>query len=93
MSNELSNDGGADRQPPLDDPGSFGAPSRAIDDHLTCFTPKRSLVRARPRTASMRSATSAWFDVGQGCNALDAVALDEPRVGSPDRVVIHIERS
>jgi hypothetical protein len=48
---------------------------------------------ARPRTAAMRSATLAWFDVGQRCNALDAVALDEPRVGSPDRVVISIDRS
>jgi hypothetical protein len=42
VSNELSNYCGADRHPPLDDPGSFGAPSLAIDDHLTCFTPKQS---------------------------------------------------
>ena len=41
----------------------------------------------------MRSATLAWFDVGQGSNALDAVALDEPCVGSPDRVLIRIEHS
>jgi hypothetical protein len=47
VSNELSNNRGADQQPPLDDPGSFGAPGLAIGDHLTCFTPKRSLVRAQ----------------------------------------------
>jgi hypothetical protein len=58
VSNELSNYCGADRQPPLDDPGSFGAPSLAIDDHLTCFTPKRSLVRTqyRPPQSAPRSA-------------------------------------
>jgi hypothetical protein len=42
VSNELSNYCGADRHPPPDYPGSFGAPSLAIDDHLTCFTPKKS---------------------------------------------------
>lgn len=42
MSNELSNYCGADPQPPLDDPGRFGAPGIGIDDHLACFTPKQS---------------------------------------------------
>jgi len=44
-----------------------------------------------PGYESPRTATLAWFDVGQGRNALDAVALDEPRVGSPDRVLICIQ--
>jgi hypothetical protein len=38
---------GADRQPRLDDPGSFGAPGIGIDDRLACFTPTRSQVRTR----------------------------------------------
>jgi hypothetical protein len=37
VSNELSNNGGADWQPPLDDPGSYGAPDKGIDDYLACF--------------------------------------------------------
>lgn len=45
-----------------------------------------------PGYESPRTATLAWFDVGQGRNALNAVALDEPRVGSLDRVLICIER-
>src|SRR5215213_7281642 len=49
--------------------------------HPACVSPRRA--PALPL---------AWFDVGQGRNALDAVALDEPRVGSPDRVLICIER-
>ena len=43
MSNELSNYCSANRQPHLDDPGSFGAPGIGIADRLACFTPKRSL--------------------------------------------------
>jgi hypothetical protein len=46
VSNELSNYRGANRQPRLDDPGSFGAAALGIDDHPACFTPKRS----QPRT-------------------------------------------
>ena len=42
MSNELSNYRGANRQPSLDDPGSFRAPCPVIDAHLGCFTPKPS---------------------------------------------------
>jgi hypothetical protein len=42
VSNELSNYCGANRQPRLDDPGTFGASGIGIDDHLACFTPKRS---------------------------------------------------
>ena len=42
VSNELSNYGSAKRQPPLDDPGSFGAPGTGFDDHLACLTPKQS---------------------------------------------------
>jgi hypothetical protein len=42
VSNELSNYRGANRQPCLDGPGSFGAAGIGIDDHLACFTPKRS---------------------------------------------------
>jgi hypothetical protein len=34
VSNELSNDCGANRQPRLDNPGSIGAPAMEIDDHL-----------------------------------------------------------
>ncbi len=49
VSYELSNYCGADRQPTVDGPGSFGAPSRAIDDHLTCFGTKTSLVRPERR--------------------------------------------
>jgi hypothetical protein len=49
VSNELSNYRGANGQPLLDDPGSFGAPGIRIDDHLACFTPKRSLVRTQYR--------------------------------------------
>jgi hypothetical protein len=52
VSNELSNYCGADRQPPLDDPGSFGAPGIWIDARLACFTPKRSLVRTQYRPPS-----------------------------------------
>jgi hypothetical protein len=40
VSNELSNYRGANRQPRLDDPGSFGTPGICIDAHLACFTPK-----------------------------------------------------
>jgi hypothetical protein len=47
VSNELSNYCGANRQPRLDDLGSFGAPRILIDAHLACFTPKRSLVRTQ----------------------------------------------
>ena len=54
MSNELSNNSGADRQPRLDDPGRFCAPGMRIDDHLACFTPKRSLVRTQYRPPSQR---------------------------------------
>jgi hypothetical protein len=46
VSNELSNYCGADPQPPLDDPGRFGAPGIGIDDHLACFTPKQSETHA-----------------------------------------------
>jgi hypothetical protein len=49
VSNELSNYRGADQQPPLDDPGSFGAAGIGIDARLACFTPKRSLVRTQYR--------------------------------------------
>jgi hypothetical protein len=49
MSNELSNYCDADRQAPLDNLGRFGAPGIGIDDHLACFTPKRSLVRTQYR--------------------------------------------
>ena len=49
MSNELSNYCGGNGQPRLDDPGSFVAPGIGIDDHLACFTPKRSLVRTQYR--------------------------------------------
>jgi hypothetical protein len=49
VSNELSNYRGANLKPRLDDPGSFGAPGIGIDDHLACFTPKRSLVRTQYR--------------------------------------------
>jgi hypothetical protein len=49
VSNELSNYGSANRQPHLDDPGSFGAPGIWIDAHPACFTPKRSLVRTQYR--------------------------------------------
>jgi hypothetical protein len=49
VSNELSNYGGVNGQPRLDDPGSFGAPAMEIDAHLACFTPKRSLVRTQYR--------------------------------------------
>jgi hypothetical protein len=38
VSNELSNYRGANRQPCLDDPGSFGAAALGIDDHPACFT-------------------------------------------------------
>jgi hypothetical protein len=40
VSNELSNYRGANRQPRLDDPGSFRAQGKGIDAHLGCFTPK-----------------------------------------------------
>jgi hypothetical protein len=60
VSNELSNYCGADRHPPLDDPGSFGAPSLAIHDHLTCFTPKRSLVRTQYRPPISPLATGTF---------------------------------
>jgi hypothetical protein len=49
VSNELSNYRGANGQPLLDDPGSFGAQGIRIDDHMACFTPKRSLVRTQYR--------------------------------------------
>ena len=42
MSNELSNYRGANRYPRLDDPGSIGGPGMEIDDHVACFTPKKS---------------------------------------------------
>jgi hypothetical protein len=48
VSNELSNYCDADRQPPLDDPGSFGAPGIWIDARLACFTPKRSVAAESP---------------------------------------------
>jgi hypothetical protein len=55
VSNELSNYRGANRQPRLDNPGSFRAPGIGIDAHLGCFTPKRSLVRTqyRPPASSL----------------------------------------
>src|SRR5215207_3887998 len=93
VSNELRNYCRANRYPRLDEPGSIGAPGHEDRQPSGVVTPKRSLVPARPRTAVMRSATLARFDVGQGRNALNAVALDEPGVGSPDRVLICIERS
>jgi hypothetical protein len=43
VSNELSNYCYANRQPRLDDPRSIRAPAKEIDDHLACFTRKRSL--------------------------------------------------
>lgn len=43
MSNEPSNYRGANRQSRLDDRGIISTPAREIDDHLACFTPKRSL--------------------------------------------------
>jgi hypothetical protein len=60
VSNELSNYCGANRQPRLDDPGSFGAPGIGIDAHLACFTPKRSLVRTqyRPQISHLVKALS-----------------------------------
>ncbi len=54
MSNELSNYRCANRQPRLDDPGSFRAPGIGFDAHLGCFTPKRSLVRTQYRPPSQR---------------------------------------
>jgi hypothetical protein len=62
VSNELSNYCGANRQPRLDDPGSFGAPGTLIDDHLACFTPKRSRaadVHPRPVVGQVTSGCSA----------------------------------
>jgi hypothetical protein len=85
VSNELSNYCGADRQPPLDDPGSFGAPSLAIDDHLRCFTPKRSLVRThyRPRRSQStalplrpwRETASTAADIQAGMQVAAALVL------------------
>jgi hypothetical protein len=71
VSNELSNYCGADRQPRLDDPGSFRAPGLGINDHLACFTPKRSLVRTqyRPLPSSLESgaAISDWNRFAEVC--------------------------
>jgi hypothetical protein len=58
VSNELSNYRSPNRQPRLDDPGSFRAPGIGIDAHLGCFTPKRSLVQIqyRPPQISLNQA-------------------------------------
>ena len=66
MSNELSNYRGANRQPRLDDPGSIGATGMEIDDHLACFTPKRSLVRTqyRPPISPLVKSTFPGNDPG-----------------------------
>ena len=66
MSNEPSNYGGANRQPRLDDPGSFRAPRIGIDAHLACFTPKRSLVRTqyRPPISPLVKSTFPGNDPG-----------------------------
>ena len=53
VSNEVSNYCGANRQPRLDDPGSFGAPGILIDDHLVCFTRKRSLFQGDHETVAI----------------------------------------
>jgi hypothetical protein len=53
VSNQLSNYCGADRQPPLDQSGTFSAPNLAIDDHLTCFTRKRSLFQGDHDTVAV----------------------------------------
>ena len=63
MSNELSNYRGANRYPRLDDPGSFGAPGMEIDDHVACFTPKRSLVRTQYRPP--KSAPDSLLQAGR----------------------------
>jgi hypothetical protein len=70
VSNELSNYRGADQQPPLDDPGSFGAAGIGIDARLACFTPKRSLVRtqfpSQSETLSHRIADSVTAALPNG---------------------------
>jgi hypothetical protein len=55
-SNELSNNCGARRQSPLNDPGRFSTPGRAIDDHLTYLRTKRSVPQGANRTAAARGA-------------------------------------
>jgi hypothetical protein len=51
VSSELSNNCGADRQPPLDDPGSFGAPGVAIKSNSSRAPgPLRALSQPEPMT-------------------------------------------
>jgi hypothetical protein len=54
--NELSNNCGAGRQSPLNDPGRFSTPGLAIDDHLTYLRTKRSVPQGANRTAAARRA-------------------------------------
>jgi hypothetical protein len=56
VSNELSNYRGANRQPRLDDPGSFRAPGIGIDAHLGCVTPKK--VTTSPQVGGSGGASS-----------------------------------
>jgi hypothetical protein len=55
VSNELSNYCSANRQPHLDDAGSFGAPGIGIADRLACFGMKRSTARSQLWSRSLRS--------------------------------------
>jgi hypothetical protein len=87
--------------------GHFGQPD--LESSCLCVTERRADLRYPGRPERLGevigtslgdaphclhdTATLAWFDVGQGSNALDAVALDEPGVGSLDRVVVRIEGS
>jgi hypothetical protein len=76
VSNELSNYCCANGQSRLDDPGSFGAPGLWIDDHLACFTPKKSPHHAQ---------------VG-GSGAVRRVSPDNPMVSDLPRHHLHAWR-
>jgi hypothetical protein len=93
VSNELSNYRDADRQPRLDDPGSFRAPAIGIDAHLGCFTPKRSLFESegpisedygeRVSVCAMRSGPGGLLFCG------DCAPVDTVRQSATVRLFLH----
>jgi hypothetical protein len=59
VSNELSNYCGADRQPRLEDRGSFGAPGIGIDDHLGVLHTEE-VTGSNPVSPTLRNCLLTW---------------------------------